>query len=111
MGYIALQGRSKLSILIDSLHDVDDDLKNNIWTDITEVFDVSPNDSMVKNKLLTYVGERWRGFKTQLTRDYITPPSDEDKPSYLLYSFINQDVWENFIKSRITLVSLAKSKK
>ena len=30
-----LQGRSKVSILLDSWHDVDDDLKNNLWTDIT----------------------------------------------------------------------------
>ena len=30
-----LQGRSKLSILIDSWCDVDDELKDNIWTDIT----------------------------------------------------------------------------
>lgn len=35
MGYIVLQGRNKVSILIDSWHDIDDDLKINIWTDIT----------------------------------------------------------------------------
>lgn len=35
MGYIMLQCRIKVSILIDSLHDLDDDFKNSIWTDIT----------------------------------------------------------------------------
>lgn len=34
MGYISLQGRSKVSILIDSWHDVDEELKNNIWTNV-----------------------------------------------------------------------------
>lgn len=34
-GYVVLQGRSKVSILIDSWHEVDGDLKDNIWTDIT----------------------------------------------------------------------------
>ena len=35
LGYIALQGRSKVSILINSWHDIDDELKTDIWTDIT----------------------------------------------------------------------------
>lgn len=49
-----------------------------------EVFDVSPDDIMVKKKLLVYAGEHWKGFKTQLTHDYITHPSDEDKPTFLM---------------------------
>lgn len=75
------------------------------------MFDVSPYDSMLKTKLLTYVGERWRGFNTQLTRVYITHPSDEDTPPYLMYSFIDQNVWEKFLKSRATPGFLAKNKK
>ncbi|CAL5201218.1 unnamed protein product [Lathyrus oleraceus] len=57
-GYVALQGRSKVSILLDNWHDVDDDLKNSLWIDITEVFIVSSDDSMVKKKVFTYTGER-----------------------------------------------------
>lgn len=34
-GYVTLQGRSKMSILLDSWHDFDNDLKENLWTDIT----------------------------------------------------------------------------
>lgn len=34
-GYLALQDRSKVSILIDNWHDVDSDLKDSIWADIT----------------------------------------------------------------------------
>ncbi|CAL5191436.1 unnamed protein product [Lathyrus oleraceus] len=115
MGYIVLQSRSKVSILIDNWNEVDEDLKDDIWDDVTEVLNVSPDDSMVKKKLLTYVGERWRGFKTHLSHDYIKYPKEEDepkcKPPYLMYSFIDQDVWEKFVKSRTTPEFLAKSQK
>ncbi|XP_050916434.1 uncharacterized protein LOC127131565 [Lathyrus oleraceus] len=90
MGYIVLQGRSK-------------------------VLDVSPDDSMVKNKLLTYIGEGLRDFKTQLKHDYITHPIDEDdpeyKPPYWMCSFIDHDGSEKFIKSPTTPEFLAKSEK
>lgn len=79
------------------------------------MFDVSLDDSMVIKKFLTYVGEPWRGFKTQLTCDYIDNPIDENdpeyKPPYLMCSFIDQDVCEKFVKSRTTLEFLAKSQK
>lgn len=77
------------------------------------MFDVSTNDSKVKKKVLTYAGECWRGFKTQLTHDYITKPKtkNKEKPSYLMYSFIDQDCWEEFVKSHTTPEFLAKSKK
>lgn len=59
------------------------------------MFIVSQNDIIVKNKFLTYCGERWKGFKTQHTHD-IKHPRDEDdpeyKPPYLMYSFIDHDV-------------------
>lgn len=35
MGYVALQGRSKVSILWDSWHDIDNDLKDSLWIYIT----------------------------------------------------------------------------
>ncbi|CAL5209896.1 unnamed protein product [Lathyrus oleraceus] len=115
MGYIMLQGRSKVSILHRYWHEVDKDLKDAIWNDVKEVFDVSPDDSMVKKKLLTYDVECWRSFKTRLTRDYIKHPRDEDdpeyKPSYLMYSFIDRDFLEKFVKSRTTPKFLAKSQK
>ena len=41
LGYIALQGRSKVSILINSWHDIDDELKTDIWSDI-KVFILYP---------------------------------------------------------------------
>ncbi|CAL5197031.1 unnamed protein product [Lathyrus oleraceus] len=111
MGYSVLQGRSKMSILMDSWHDIKEELKDSIWEDVQDVFIVSPDDDNVKNKMLTYYGERWRGFKTQLTHDYIKHGEDKEKSSYDVYSFIDQDVWEKLVESRTTLTFLAKSQK
>ncbi|CAI8606991.1 unnamed protein product [Vicia faba] len=36
LGYIVLQDKSKMSILINSWHDIDDEFENNIWTYITK---------------------------------------------------------------------------
>lgn len=75
------------------------------------MFIVSPEDNVVKKKLLTYTGECLRGFKTQLTRYYIHHPSGQVKTPYMMYSFIDHDVWEKFVESHITPYFLAKSKK
>lgn len=66
------------------------------------MFIVSPNDDNVKKKMITYYGERLRGFKTQFTHDYIKHREDKERPSYDVYSFIDQDVWKKFVESRIT---------
>ncbi|CAL5208240.1 unnamed protein product [Lathyrus oleraceus] len=111
MGYIALQGRSKISILIDSWHDVEEDLKDAIREDVHEGFIVNPYDNNVKKKMLTYYGERWRAFKTQFTHDYIKHGEDKEKPPYNVYLFIDQDVWVKFVGSRTTPSFLEKSQK
>lgn len=58
---------------------------------------------MLKKKWLGYAGERYRGFKTQLTHEYIKYPSDNSEPPYVKYSFIDKKFWEDFVKSRTTL--------
>ena len=42
--------------------------------------------------MLAYCSERWRGFKTQLTSDYIKDGDDKEKTPYEVYSFIDPDV-------------------
>ena len=61
--------------------------------------------------MLAYYGERWRGFKTQLTHDYIKHGEDKDKPPYKVYSFIDKATWKKFVESRRTPKILAKSQK
>jgi len=48
------------------------------------------------------VGERWRGFKTQLINDYITKPSEDCRPVLEMYPFLQKHIWEKFMESRNT---------
>lgn len=63
---------------------------------------------MLKKKQIGYVGEPWSSFKTWLTHDYITNPKRNLEPPYMMYSYIDKNVWEEFVKSRTTLEFLAK---
>lgn len=52
-----------------------------------------------------------RGFKTQLTCDYINNPKDNEAPPYMKNSYIDKKVWEDFVKSRTTPDFLSMSQK
>ncbi|CAJ2642138.1 unnamed protein product [Trifolium pratense] len=56
----------------------------------------------LRNAWLSYAGDRWRGFKTQLTREYVSRPKEDHKPPYVRYTFIKPDVWKQFLASRDT---------
>ncbi|KAI5394589.1 hypothetical protein KIW84_061287 [Lathyrus oleraceus] len=90
-GYLTLQGKRKMIILIDNWHVVDGDLKDSIWINIMEVFIVL-KDKILKKKWLGYAGEHCRGFKTYLTHDYIECVSDELEPPYVKYPIIDQSL-------------------
>lgn len=51
------------------------------------------------------------GFKTQLTFEYINHPKDNEMPPYVKDSYIDNKVWEDFVKSRTSPDFLAKSQK
>lgn len=56
----------------------------------------------MKKEWIKYAGERWRGFKTQLTDRYIHHPIENDPPPYVKYNFITEDAWKEFLKIRDT---------
>lgn len=66
---------------------------------------------MLKKKLFGYDGERWKGFKTQLTHDYNKYPNDNLDPPYVKYPYMDNKVRENIVKSHTTPDFLAKSQK
>lgn len=70
---------------------------------------IVPYDKMLKKKWLGYAGERWRGFKTQLKDEYIKKSNDKEVSPYEKYSYIDNKVWEDFVKSHTTPEFLAKS--
>lgn len=49
---------------------------------------------------MSYVGERWRGFKTHLTSKYVHG-DHSDKSPLEVYSFLNEEIWEAFVEMRL----------
>ena len=58
------------------------------------------DDSKLKKKWISYAGTRWRGFKSQLTRDYIRKPKSGLARPWIQYSFISKKEWNKFAKIR-----------
>ncbi|WVZ24705.1 hypothetical protein V8G54_003249 [Vigna mungo] len=58
--FVALHGRDH----------VPEEVKNQIWQTIMLTYDV-PNNNLLRSKWISYVGQRWRGFKSDLTSRYI----------------------------------------
>ena len=58
------------------------------------------DDSKLKKKWISYVGTRWRGFKSQLTVDYIRKPKSGLARPWIRYSFISKKQWKKFVRVR-----------
>ncbi|CAL5200316.1 unnamed protein product [Lathyrus oleraceus] len=107
--YLGFLSRSKISILPNEWDSVDEDVKDEIWTTILQVWDV-PNSGFLRKKLMSYVGERWRGFKTHLTSKYVHG-DHSDKSPLEVYSFLNEEIWEAFVEMRLDPSFQEKRKK
>lgn len=58
-----------------------------------------------KKMVLSSAGNKWRDFKSRLTKDYIIPFKDDteklkEPPSE--YPFISRPVWATFVASRLS---------
>ena len=56
------------------------------------------DDSKLKKKWISYAGTRWRGFKSQLTADYISKPKSGLARPWIRYSFMSKKQWNKFVK-------------
>lgn len=59
-----------------------------------------PNDKIVKKKTISYAGERWKAFKYSLTSRYLFDGETIDKSPMETYDFIDEDIWQEFIRTR-----------
>jgi len=59
-------------------------------------FDI-PNVATLKQKCLSSVAEKFRGFKTKLTFRYVFG-SKMDENSLLKYIWIDEDTWHQFLE-------------
>jgi hypothetical protein len=44
--------------------------------------------------MLAICGRRWRGFKTQLMREYVSKAKEDCDPPYARYIYITEDIWK-----------------
>ncbi|KAL5148299.1 hypothetical protein HKD37_13G035355 [Glycine soja] len=69
--YLGIVARDKVDITYENWKEVPTAQKDLIWEDIQAEFDIpEASDSRTKRKLLQTVGERWRQFKSDLTRKW-----------------------------------------
>ncbi|KAK2386412.1 hypothetical protein QL285_060314 [Trifolium repens] len=85
--YVAFLARSKCSLLKDEWKDINSKIKDAIWIDVKGYFTIpqceDPKKDRLKDEWIRYAGDRWRGFKTQLTTKYITRPKPNVRPPFL----------------------------
>ncbi|XP_062015019.1 uncharacterized protein LOC133731647 isoform X2 [Rosa rugosa] len=98
--YIGVLARTKIPISIQDWREVDVDEKDKIWESIEDAF-VVPKEW--KKLVLTSAANKWREFKSKLTKLYIIPyletpellqfPPDD-------YRSIEQEDWDTFVADR-----------
>ncbi|XP_045788571.1 uncharacterized protein LOC123910125 [Trifolium pratense] len=114
--YVALLTRERCSIAKELWKHIPEGVKNAMWTDIKAIFVIPEFDDAKKSDHFKkiwfhYAGERWKDFKSRLTRTYITDPKPDDVPPYVKYPYIKKDIWEEFVKYRQTSDFKEKSQK
>lgn len=57
-----------------------------------------PNTTRLKKRQIKYAGERWRAFKTNLRKNFITNTRQNNPVE--LYPFLDQETWDVFVQSR-----------
>ncbi|KAL5133437.1 hypothetical protein HKD37_03G006770 [Glycine soja] len=69
--YLGIVARDKVDVTYENWKEVPTAQKDLIWEDIQVEFDIpEASDSRTKRKLLQTMGERWRQFKSDLTRKW-----------------------------------------
>ncbi|KAL5124291.1 hypothetical protein HKD37_02G004720 [Glycine soja] len=78
--YLGIVARDKVDITYENWKEVPTAQKDLIWEDIQAEFDIpEASDSRTKRKLLQTVGERWRQFKSDLTRKWALAVDQQGK--------------------------------
>ncbi|BAT79474.1 hypothetical protein VIGAN_02236900, partial [Vigna angularis var. angularis] len=96
--YLGVLARDRISILTPSFDHVSEADRNLIWQDLLITFDM-PNIESLRNKCLSAIAERFRGFKTKLTSRYIFGPKSNENPCSK-YSAIDEATWRQFVELR-----------
>ncbi|KAK7281156.1 hypothetical protein RIF29_08889 [Crotalaria pallida] len=107
--FLAMEGRTKASIIIDDWRLVPKNVKELIWQSVKVTYDV-PDNEIIKWKSLQVAKDGWKAFKTRLANAYIygekkhLSPLDE-------FDFLTSSDWEKFYEIRTSSDFEEKRKK
>ncbi|KAH1242675.1 hypothetical protein GmHk_07G019961 [Glycine max] len=99
--YLGIVARDNVDVTYENWKEVPTAQKDLIWEDIQAQFDIPEAfDSRTKRKLLQTVGERWRQFKSDLTRKWALA-ADQDGVEDTVYEKygISTEKWAQFCQT------------
>ncbi|KAF4354949.1 hypothetical protein G4B88_025308 [Cannabis sativa] len=105
----ALARNGWVPIDLSNWHNADEVKLDMIWKEMKTTFDL---DDCVRHQTLSNIGNKWRGFKSRLTNNFIMKYMEDrayrtKNPHTLMfppaiYPGITQPVWHNFVATRTT---------
>ncbi|KAH1228987.1 hypothetical protein GmHk_10G028858 [Glycine max] len=100
--YLGIVARDKVDITYENWKKVPTAQKDLIWEDIQAEFDIpEASDSRTKRKLLQTVGERWRQFKSDLTRKWALAADQDGVEDTVCDKYdISKEKWAQFCQTR-----------
>ncbi|KAH1266071.1 hypothetical protein GmHk_01G001646 [Glycine max] len=100
--YLGIVARDKVDITYENWKEVPTAQKDRIWEDIQAEFDIpEASDSRTKRKLLQTMGERWRQFKSDLTRKWALAADQDGVEDTVCDKYgINKEKWAQFCQTR-----------
>ncbi|KAL5170736.1 hypothetical protein HKD37_11G032359 [Glycine soja] len=100
--YLGIVARDKVDITYENWKEVPTAQKDLIWEDIQAEFDIlEASGSRKKRKLLQTVGERWRQFKSDLTRKWALAADQDGVEDTICDKYgISKEKWAQFCHSQ-----------
>ncbi|KAH1188430.1 hypothetical protein GmHk_U059531 [Glycine max] len=100
--YLGIVARDMVDITYENWKEVLTAQKDLIWEDIQAEFDIpEASDSRTKRKLLQTVGERWKKFKSDLTRKWALAVDQDGVEDTVCDKYgISKEKWAQFCQTR-----------
>ncbi|KAH1190065.1 hypothetical protein GmHk_20G057717 [Glycine max] len=100
--YLGIVARDKVDITYENWKEVPTAQKHLIWEDIQTEFEIpEASDSRTKRKLLQTMGERWRQFKSDLTRKWALAGDHDGVDDIVCEKYgISKEKWTQFCQTR-----------
>ncbi|KAH1265968.1 hypothetical protein GmHk_01G001568 [Glycine max] len=100
--YLGIVARDKVDVTYDTWKEVPTAQKDLIWEDIQAEFQIpEASDNRTKKKILQIVGERWRQFKSDLTRKWALAVDKDGADDIVCEKYgISKEKWTQFCQTR-----------